>query len=226
MRDTVRTDRDLRIACENKGTLVERGQGNCRRYREECGRPSRPDICADLRQACLYKDALGKRDSSSGGLLGDALKGFNLGDPFGASPLPKYAYGGYMGAGSRLEPAGIVHRGEYVMDAATVRRLGVGTLDAVRGALPGYADGGLVGLTREMIGASRAGAANSNGGTTEVHLHSAPEGTQVTGRQTTSRKCIDIDMLADGMEKRQAGRVASGQGSLAQVVPAGRRLRD
>ncbi|ACA15519.1 conserved hypothetical protein [Methylobacterium sp. 4-46] len=51
----------LRRACENKDELGERGEGNCRRYREECGRRSRRDLCAELRQACLNKDELGER---------------------------------------------------------------------------------------------------------------------------------------------------------------------
>lgn len=29
--------RELRLACEHKDRLGERGEGNCRRYREECG---------------------------------------------------------------------------------------------------------------------------------------------------------------------------------------------
>lgn len=53
----------LRRACENKDSLGEVGQGNCRRFREECGRPRPPrrDICQELRQACLYKDEMGER---------------------------------------------------------------------------------------------------------------------------------------------------------------------
>ena len=52
----------LRRACENKDSLGEVGQGNCRRFREECGRPRPPrrDVCRELRQACLYKDQLGE----------------------------------------------------------------------------------------------------------------------------------------------------------------------
>jgi hypothetical protein len=48
----------LRRACENRDVLGERGEGNCRRYREECGR--RPS-CADLRRACIYRDERGER---------------------------------------------------------------------------------------------------------------------------------------------------------------------
>jgi len=50
----------LRRACENKRELGEVGEGNCRRYREECGQRS-ASYCARLRQACLYKDERGER---------------------------------------------------------------------------------------------------------------------------------------------------------------------
>jgi hypothetical protein len=53
---------ELRRACENKDRLGERGEGNCRRYREECGRRrSRQEVCAELRSACLNKDRLGEQ---------------------------------------------------------------------------------------------------------------------------------------------------------------------
>jgi hypothetical protein len=56
---------ELRRACENKEALGEQGEGNCRRYRAECGRraaqPSRQQVCAELRQACMNKDALGEQ---------------------------------------------------------------------------------------------------------------------------------------------------------------------
>jgi hypothetical protein len=51
----------LRRACENKDRLGERGEGNCRTYRETCQRPVRRDVCGELRQACLNKDQLGEQ---------------------------------------------------------------------------------------------------------------------------------------------------------------------
>jgi hypothetical protein len=52
----------LRLACENKDRLGERGEGNCRRYRETCApRPSRREVCAELRSACLNKERLGEQ---------------------------------------------------------------------------------------------------------------------------------------------------------------------
>jgi len=57
-----------------------------------------------------------------------------------------FAQGGYTGDGGQLEPAGIVHRGEFVMSKAATSRLGVQTLDRLhQSALRGYSDGGLVG---------------------------------------------------------------------------------
>lgn len=43
-----------------------------------------------------------------------------------------YSEGGYTGAGGKYEPAGIVHRGEFVMPADMVARYGVGTFEAMR----------------------------------------------------------------------------------------------
>ena len=48
----------LRRACEYKDERGEAGQGNCRRYREECG--GGPSYCERLRRACIYKDERGQ----------------------------------------------------------------------------------------------------------------------------------------------------------------------
>lgn len=56
------------------------------------------------------------------------------------------ADGGYTGPGAKYEPAGVVHRGEYVMPREVVQRVGVDNLAGLHSAaLKGYADGGLVG---------------------------------------------------------------------------------
>ena len=62
-----------------------------------------------------------------------------------------FADGGYTGAGGKYEPAGVVHRGEYVLPQEVVSAIGVDRLDALRSmytsAAPGrgrYATGGLV----------------------------------------------------------------------------------
>jgi hypothetical protein len=46
----------LKRACQMRGELGERGQGNCRKYKDECGGGStHADYCTQLREACMYK---------------------------------------------------------------------------------------------------------------------------------------------------------------------------
>lgn len=79
--------------------------------------------------------------ASSGGSTGWLSKAFN----FGRS-LFGFSEGGYTGAGGKLEPAGIVHRGEFVLPQRAVSRIGLPKLEAMRlGHLPGFSEGGLVG---------------------------------------------------------------------------------
>jgi len=48
---------DLQRACLDKDAIGERGQGNCKRYRDQCGVD--PDYCARLLTACVHKNELG-----------------------------------------------------------------------------------------------------------------------------------------------------------------------
>lgn len=86
----------------------------------------------------------------------------------GGMLTPGYAAGGFTGTGGRLEPAGLVHRGEYVMSAAAVQRIGLQNLDAMhKGALRGYASGGSEGLP--------ASAAAGDGGTSRLEVTLSPD---------------------------------------------------
>lgn len=58
-----------------------------------------------------------------------------------------YASGGYTGDGGKYEPAGVVHRGEFVVQKAVVQKQGVLQMLARlnrTGKMPGYMEGGLV----------------------------------------------------------------------------------
>lgn len=84
---------------------------------------------------------------------------------FGSSGIVPLGFssGGYTGSGGKYQPAGVVHKGEYVMDAETVRKAGgPAAFDAMRRGLKGYASGGYVGGPALPV-AARAGA--SGGGT-------------------------------------------------------------
>jgi len=55
--------RELRQACLMKDSLGERGEGNCRRFRERCGGGGGGGMnrCEQLRRACMFKDERGER---------------------------------------------------------------------------------------------------------------------------------------------------------------------
>ncbi|MEG2736251.1 MAG: phage tail tape measure protein, partial [Hafnia sp.] len=65
--------------------------------------------------------------------------------PMGLKSLSSHAVGGYTGDGDKYEPAGIVHRGEFVFTKEATSRIGVPRLSAMMDSVKGYADGGLVG---------------------------------------------------------------------------------
>lgn len=83
------------------------------------------------------------------GLFGGTGAGSFLGGLLG------FADGGYTGAGGKYEPAGVVHKGEFVFSKETVQRLGAGNLDRLhRSAQKGYAAGGLAGDSGKVARAS------------------------------------------------------------------------
>lgn len=90
---------------------------------------------AALQAALFGKGPLAALFGTSPGGGGGSL----LGGLFG------FAAGGYTGVGAKFQPAGIVHRGEYVLDAETTKKIGVNNLDQLRSNLrKGYASGGFV----------------------------------------------------------------------------------
>ncbi|UYK82316.1 phage tail tape measure protein [Xanthomonas sacchari] len=128
-------------------------------------------------------------------------KGFSaiLGGLFGgagqvereAIPIQGFDAGGYTGAGGRLEPAGIVHKGEGVLSQSDIAAIGgpgafMSMLRAIRGK--GYAAGGLVGMSAMPIG-GKAGAAFS----VEINNYS---GQEVAQREQTQR-------MPDGSELKR-----------------------
>lgn len=72
-----------------------------------------------------------------------------------------FAAGGWTGPGPIDQIAGFVHGNEYVMDAETTARIGVGNLDAIRAGVRGYAGGGFVGAAAQMAGPTGGGGGGS-----------------------------------------------------------------
>lgn len=71
-----------------------------------------------------------------------------------------FSEGGYTGQGGKYEPAGVVHRGEYVFSQEAVQRIGAGRLEALHQGLKGFSMGGLVGMGLPAISGGSTGAAS------------------------------------------------------------------
>lgn len=70
-----------------------------------------------------------------------------------------FATGGFTGTGGKYEPAGIVHRGEFVFTKEATSRIGVGNLYRL---MRGYAEGGCVGGAGSPAQMRRAEGINFN----------------------------------------------------------------
>lgn len=130
-----------------------------------------------------------------GGLFGSLLGGL-----FG------FAEGGFTGRGGKYEPAGLVHRGEFIMSKEATRRIGVANLDAMhRGALKGYAAGGFVG-SAPALRAADLKPANSTAPVQQISIN-AP--VTVEGSAGTPEQNADLAAkMAWQMEATMRGVVA------------------
>jgi|GEM_PF-858649 len=137
--------------------------------------------------------------SSIGNALGLANSvGASGGDSLGSLIASMgWADGGYTGDGTKYQPAGIVHAGEYVVNAENTRRLGVSFLERLNRR--GYADGGFVGaVLGSHLGGGDSGGMAAGGGNTYINV---PVNGSVD-RRTRLQVANDISIA-----QRRAGRM-------------------
>ncbi|MDU2485439.1 phage tail tape measure protein [Citrobacter freundii] len=110
------------------------------------------DVTNRLMVAYAIQAAMGWINGNAGGGGGSTPGGAYANAAAGVS----FDSGGYTGAGGKYEPAGIVHRDEFVFTKEATKRIGVDNLYRLmnNGNLGRYASGGLV-------GGNQAGAADS-----------------------------------------------------------------
>lgn len=130
----------------------------------ETGNSALDKFLNTLIEAVLQATLLGKGPLA--GIFGGGGSGF-LG---GIGKVLGFDKGGYTGNGGKHEPAGVVHKGEYVFDQDAVRAAGgPAALDAMRRGLKGYANGGYVGPLPTSNAPTAPGIKGMKGqGSTEV----------------------------------------------------------
>ncbi|MCB5409161.1 hypothetical protein [Pseudogemmobacter faecipullorum] len=108
-------------------------------------------LLMEIAKAQMNKLFVNMFSGGAGGGIGEFVGG-----------LLGFAEGGYTGAGGKYEPAGVVHKGEYVFSKETVQRLGAANLDRLhQSARRGYASGGLVGDAGKIAQAASARSMDS-----------------------------------------------------------------
>jgi len=140
--------------------------------------------------------ASGAAGTMSGGAIGEGiswLKNWWAG----------FDEGGYTGAGGRLEPAGIVHKGEIVWSQSDIAKAGgVGTVERMR--LGGYADGGVVGSVPYAMQADAGGAVGGN--RTIVNNYGQPDQVSVRQQQNAAG---GMDTIVEVLKQQIAGSLAN-----------------
>lgn len=105
-------------------------------------------------------------NSLSGMMGGGSGKGFSFANS------GWFATGGYTGDGGKYEPAGTVHKGEFVMTKEATKRIGVDNLYRM---MRGYANGGMVGGTTSGGGGSAIMAGGVTIGSIPVSINNGSD---------------------------------------------------
>ena len=122
-----------------------------------------------------------------------AFGGTEVGKFFGFSGggyVGGFASGGYTGDGGKYQPAGVVHRGEYVITKEATSRLGVGFLNHLNYGR-GYANGGSVGSIPSTGYKPMAGGSIS----VKVINNGEPVNANVEQRQRNGETEITVELI-------------------------------
>lgn len=141
-------------------------------------------ILSDLTSMIVKMALFNAMKSAFGGTSFGKFLGFADGGYVG------YASGGYTGDGGKYTPAGVVHRGEYVITKEATSRLGIGFLNHLNYGR-GYATGGAVGSIpstgyRPMAGGSISVKVINNG---------EPVNASVEQRQRNGETEITVELI-------------------------------
>ncbi|WP_024561703.1 phage tail tape measure protein [Franconibacter pulveris 601] len=115
------------------------------------------DVINRLLVAYAVQSALGWVTGSIGGGGGSTPSGAYT----AATANVGFDGGGFTGDGGKYEPAGVVHRGEFVFTKEATSAIGVDNLYAMMRGAHGYASGGVVGRA-SMLGLSASAGASNN----------------------------------------------------------------
>lgn len=121
---------------------------------------------------------------------GMSFMGFSDGGLVGGS----FAIGGYTGDGGKYTPAGIVHKGEYVITKEATSRLGLDYLNYLNYGRRGFASGGGVAVPRVPSSSYQPKSAQSNI-SVQVINNGEPAEAKVSQKQQGDQMQITVELM-------------------------------
>ena len=148
--------------------------------------------------------------------LFNAINPFMSGFMGGAGSIPfgqMFATGGYTGDGGKYQPAGIVHRGEYVITKEATARLGRGYLDYLNYGKRGFANGGGVAVPNVPMSYERSSANNTTSNQVSINInidqHGNTDSTVTAENAKALGQTIEAKVLEALVKQRRAGGMLS-----------------
>ena len=136
-----------------------------------------------------------------------AFGGFADGGFVGGSQ--SFAVGGYTGDGGKYQPAGIVHRGEYVITKEATTRLGRGYLDYLNYGKRGFANGGGVAVPSVPMSYERSSANNATSNQVSINInidqHGNADSTVTAENAKALGQTIEAKVLEVLVKQRRSG---------------------
>ena len=148
--------------------------------------------------------------------LFNAINPFMSGLMGGADSIPfgqMFATGGYTGDGGKYQPAGIVHRGEYVITKEATARLGRGYLDYLNYGKRGFASGGGVAVPNVPMSYERSSANNATSNQVSINInidqHGNTDSTVTAENAKALGRTIEAKVLEVLVKQRRVGGMLS-----------------
>ncbi|WP_439259484.1 tape measure protein [Lonepinella sp. BR2930] len=105
-----------------------------------------------------------------------------------------FATGGYTGDGGKYDPAGVVHKGEYVITKEATARLGKNYLDYLNYGKRGFANGGGVGVPT-LPNSNYSGVGNGNRVSVQIINNGEPVSASVRSEQNGDQLEITVELM-------------------------------
>ena len=152
-------------------------------------------ILSDISKMIIKMMILNAVKAAFGGFSGGGLVGGTEVNGNATYGMGTWATGGYTGNGGKYEPAGIVHKGEYVITKEATARLGTGYLDYLNYGKRGFANGGGVAVPTLPTMYYQPSQANTGRISVNVINNGEPMEANVSQKERNGQMEITIELM-------------------------------